>query len=454
MIKIHEIKSIAALVLPLMAAFLAQKGMQFIDTLMMGWIGPDALAAAALGTSIFMTILLFCMGTLSSVGVFIVRAKGANNTKAIQSSLQHGLCLALFISFPCMLIIWFAPCVLSSIGEDPIVVKNVILLLHGLVWGFPGFLLFLVMREFISAFSLTRVVMFVALGSMPITFVANYILIYGKYGLPQSGIAGIGYAGAVVMWFMFLCLFGYSRKKHLLKGYLCFKSFYLDWKKTREILLLGIPSGILLILESGMFLFAAVSMGYFGVDALAAHQVAMQCASIAYAVPFAISMATALQVGHAIGAKNDQLARRAAFVGLAIGVILTLLIAALFILVPAQLAGIFLNGKEHGYREITQLATSFLMIAAIFQCFDGIQSIANGALRGLKDTLIPMYLSIGCYWCLGIGSAYYFAFHTHFAAKGIWYGFTLGLSSAGVILTARLLNRLKYVRQKGMNSIH
>ena len=450
MIKIHEIKSISALVLPLMAAFLAQKGMQFIDTFMMGWIGPDALAAAALGTSIFMTVLVFCMGILSAVGIFIVRAKGANHSKEIQSSLQHGLCLALFISLPCMLIIWFSPSVLSIIGEEPRVVENVVLLLHGLVWGLPGFLLFAVMREFISAFSLTRVIMFVALGSLPLTFAANYILIYGKYGFPQSGIAGIGYAGAIVMWFMFFCLFSYSRIKHLLKEYVSFSSFQLDWQKTTDILHLGIPSGILLIFESGMFLFAAVAMGYFGVDALAAHQIAMQCASIAYSIPFALSMATALQVGHAIGAKNIHQAQRAAYIGLAIGLVLTLLIATIFILAPAQLAGIFLKGDEHGYREINQLATSFLIIAAIFQCFDGIQSIANGALRGLKDTLIPMLLSIGCYWCLGVGSAYYFAFHTQLGSMGIWYGFTLGISSIGIILTLRLFNRLKYEEQNGV----
>lgn len=450
MIKIHEIKSISVLVLPLMAAFLAQKGMQFIDTFMMGWLGPAALAAAALGTSIFMTILVFCMGVLSSVGVFIVRAKGAQNANEIKSSLLHGLCIALFLSIPCMVIIWFAPYILLIIGEDPTVVKNVILLLHGLVWGFPGFLLFLVMREFISAFSLTRVVMFVALGSMPFTFSANYVLIYGKYGFPQSGIAGIGYAGAVVMWFMFLCLLTYSRKKHLLKEYISFNAFQLEWLKIKDILFIGIPSGILLILESGMFLFAAVAMGYFGVDALAAHQIAMQCASIAYSIPFALSMATALQVGHAIGAKNIHQAKRAAYNGLFIGVLLTLFIAAVFIFAPAQLAGIFLKGNEHGYQEINQLATSFLIIAAIFQCFDGIQSIVNGALRGLKDTLIPMILSIGCYWCLGVGSAYYFAFHTHLGSMGIWYGFTLGISSIGIILTLRLVNRLKDEEQKSM----
>ena len=139
MIKLHEIKSLTALALPLMAAFLAQKSMQFIDTFMMGWIGPEALAAGAIATSIYFTLLVFCMGTLSAVGIFIVRAKGADDIRDIKSSMLHGLCLALFLSLPFMLMIWFAPYFLIVIGYDLTVVNNAILLLHGLVWGFLDF---------------------------------------------------------------------------------------------------------------------------------------------------------------------------------------------------------------------------------------------------------------------------------------------------------------------------
>jgi MATE family multidrug resistance protein len=447
MIKVHEIKSLTSLVLPLMTAFLAQKGMQLIDTLMMGWISTSALAASALGTSIFMTVLVFCMGTLSAVGIFIARSKGANKAGEIQSMLQHGICLALFLSFPCMLIIWFSSYALSTTIKDPEVIKNVILLLHGLVWGLPGFLLFLVMREFISAFFLTRMIMIVSLGSLPLTFVANYLLIYGRYGSPQLGIAGIGYAGALVMWFMFLCLLVYGIKHPLLQKYISLHSYKIDFLKLKKILYVGIPSGVLLILESAMFLFASIAMGYFGADALAAHQIAMQCTSIAYSIPYALSMATALQVGHALGAKNIHLAQRSVFIGLAIGLILTSLIATVFIFASEQLVGMFVVGDELEYQPIKKMATTFLIVAAIFQCFDGVQLIANGALRGLKDTLVPMMLSVGCYWVFGIGSSYYFAFYTNAGSTGIWYGFTLGFTSIGIILIFRLLNKLKYERQ-------
>ena len=191
-------------------------------------------------------------------------------------------------------------------------------------------------------------------------------------------------------------------------------------------------------------------MGHFGVDALASHQIAMQLTSITYSIPFALSMATALKVGYSMGARDIHQARRMALIGLVFGVLITAIIAVFFICTSSQLAGLFLSGNEPG--DIEKLATSFLMIAALFQCFDGIQSVANGALRGLKDTVIPMILSLGCYWILGIGSAYYFAYYTNWGAMGIWYGITLGIFSISIVLTIRLFYRLKYEKKISMHS--
>src|SRR5579862_6875887 len=331
MIKHHEIKSIITIALPLMAAFLAQRGMQFIDTVMMGWIGPTALAAGAIGTAFYITVVLFCMGVLSAIGIFIVRAKGAENLNDITPTIQNGFCLALFLSIPCMLIIWFIPSIFLIIGEDPLVVRDSSLLLHGMVWGFPGILLFLVLREFISAFSLTLIVMIVALLSIPLTFAANYILIYGKYHFPEFGIAGIGYGGSIVTWFMFLSLLVYSKKHPLLKQYIVLTPFKFDRVKFYDMLYIGIPSGLLFLLEAGMFLSTALMMGYFGVAALAAHQIAMQCTNIAYTLPLAVSMATALQIGHAAGAKNIVQIQRTALLSFGIVVLVSAIIAIIFI---------------------------------------------------------------------------------------------------------------------------
>ncbi|HVV67464.1 MAG TPA: MATE family efflux transporter [Gammaproteobacteria bacterium] len=446
--KFQEIRITIALTIPLLASFLAQKGMQLIDTIMMGWIGPEALAAAALGTGIFMTSVMFCRGVLSATGVFIARARGAEQTDDVKSCLQQSVYVALMLSLPCMLLIWAAPYILTLLGQQVIIVANAKALLYGLIWGVPGFLLFFVYREFISAFSLMRVVMFVTLISIPLTFVANYVLIYGKLGLPALGVAGIGYASALVMWFMFLCLWVYSKKHPHLKPHLIRKKWVLESKMITEILSVGVPTGIISVLDNLMFLMAVILVGYFGVVALAAFQIAMQCITIAFNVPMAFAITTSLQVGHALGAGDFNKARRIAWLGLMLGLLASMLTVMPFLFVPEVLAKLFLKINEANYQQIINAATTFLLIAALFQCFDAVQAVTNGILRGFKDTLIPMLYSIACYLVIGIGGGYYLAFHTHLGAIGVWYALTLAIISAACLLIWRFLQRLRR-KEKG-----
>lgn len=450
MVKKHEMGYLMRIALPLMAALLAQRGMQFVDTVMMGWIGPTALAAGALSIAFFITVLLFCTGILSAIGVFVARAKGANNSADITSTMQHGLCLALFLSAPCMLILWFVPRLLLHIGEDTLVIQNMVSLLHGMVWGFPGFLLFLVLQECIAVFSLTLIVMGVSFVSIPLTYVANYVLMYGKYHLPTLGIAGIGYGSSIVMWFMFFCLWMYSRKHPLLRKYIVLKSFILDVRRLKNILRVGIPSGVLFLLDAGMFLSTTIMMGYFGVAALAAHQIAVQCVNIAYTVPLALSMATAVRIGHAAGEKNAVQAQHTALLSFSIVLLIAAIGVVIFIFASHFLVNLFLERGADNFEEVHAFAVSFMHIAAFFLCFDAMQAVANGALRGLKDTFVPMLLSIGCYWVLGAGGAYYFSMYMHLGADGVWYGLTLGLCSTAVILMLRFFKKLEVEKNKNV----
>lgn len=452
MSKKTELQAIIILAMPLMAAFLAERGMQFIDSVMMGWLGPTALAAGALGTALFFTIVIVCMGVLSAIGVFIVRAKGSHTLSHIKSIVQHGLYIAFILSIPSMVFLWYSPWLLLKIGEDPLVVADTRLLLHGLVWGLPGFLLFLVLRELISAFSLTMVVMIVSLFAIPLTFVANYILIYGKFHLPAFGIAGIGLGCSVVEWFMFFCLLFYCKRHHLLQEHLHIRPLCFDRVKFNDMLSIGLPSGALFLVEAGMFLATSILMGYFGVAALAAHQIAMQCTNIAYAAPIALSIATAMRVGHAAGAKDYVQARSSALISFSIALLISVIVVIIFIYQSHFLVSIFLANSSQDFKEVHRFAILFLNIAAFFLCFDAMQSVANGALRGLRDTFVPMLLSIGCYWVLGIGSAYYLSMHTQLGAAGIWYGLVFGLGSTAIILLLRFFRRVKIERLKALQA--
>ncbi len=440
----HEIRLISRTAFPLVAANLAQRGTRLIDTIMMGWLGPAALAAGALSTTLFVMALVFCMGTLSAVGVSIAHARGARRDDEVGAVLRSGVHLTLLLAVPFTLGVWYAPDLLGWLGQGSQVVEVTRALLHGLAWGFPGYLLFLVFREFVSAFSLTNVVLVASVLSIPATFAADYGFIYGAYGLPKLGVAGIGYAGAGIMWLMFLYLLWYSWRNPLLRPYLAaLRKPELDWRQMRDILRLGSSSGLLLVLDNGMFSVAALMMSSFGVSALAAHQVAIQCATIAYSAPVAVSMATALHVGHAAGTGDLAQAKRYTYIGMAMGLLIAVATALFFLLAPQTLAGFFLQPGEPNYREIDMLTVSFLAASALFQSFDALQTIMNGALRGLKDTFVPMLLCIGCYWFLGIGSSYYLAFHTPAGAVGIWYGMIIGIFSAAVVVTLRFVQQIR-----------
>lgn len=459
LIKTHELKSMTMLALPLMAALLAQKGMQVIDTIMLGWFGPVALAAGALAVTTFITVVVFCMGTLSVVGVFIMHARGADqHADDIKSILQQGFCLALLLAVPGMLLVWQVPAILLKVGQDAAIVANVRLILHSWVWGLPGYLLFLTMREFIAAFARTRIIMLITLCSIPLTFIFNYVFMYGKYGMPSLGIAGIGVAGAIVMWLMFLSALFYSRSQTLLKPYIQhINPLWINYRTLKSMIYLGVPSGVMLVLDMGMFSVAAIMIGYFDTADLGAFQITMQCAAIAFTFPAAWSMIIALQVGHAVGAKDISRAARYAYFGLGVSLLISLSIAMLVIFFPRIIVGLFLAASDANVEHVRQVSLSFIKVVALFLCFDALQIIANGILRGFKDTFIPMLLSVGCYWGLGLGSAYFLAFHTPLDAIGVWYGLTLGICSVAMVLLLRFFQQLRhqsrdcqaYVRRPG-----
>ncbi|MBS0352152.1 MAG: MATE family efflux transporter [Proteobacteria bacterium] len=430
--------------LPLVAAFLSQKGMQFIDTVMMGWIGPSGLAAGALATNIFITLTVFCRGALSTVGVSIVHARAREQYSDISSLLFQAGYLSLILSVPIFFLIWISPYFLVAWGQDPAVVEQAKQLIHGLAWGVPGFLLFYTMREYISAFALARAIMVVSLIAIPLTFIANYVLIYGRLGLPALGVAGIGYAGSLIGWFMFFALLWYSLHNSILKQYLTWHYCAWNWNKLKNLWVTGLPSGIILILDMAVFLISAFFIGRFGVNALAAFQIALQSVTIAFNLPLAISIVTALESGHAYTAKDSKKVKRIVSICLIMGLTTSIIISILLITFPHLVISIFVPNGEHMSMIMTS-ARAFLFIAGLILCFDGSQVIIIGALRGLNDTFTPMVISVFCYLFIGLTSAYLLGFHTHLGAAGVWYGLFLGIASLCIIVGWRLKLKLKSI---------
>lgn len=435
---LSEAKACLLLATPLAAAQLAQASTNFFDTVMMGWLGSKIIAAGALGAMVFATLVLICTGVLSAVSAIAAVAYGAGDRKRLSRLIGQGLWLSIGLSLPVMLLMWHFGPILLRLGQDP---SNVILAetyLKAIVWGFPAALGFAVLRNVVSALNKPQPMMAIVVLGVLMNIAGNYILMFGKFGLPALGLAGIGLASSISFWFMLLAAAVYIQVNKELKNCHLFAGWHqFDGKMLGEIIHIGWPIGVLLAVEASLFAVTALLMGYLGTVTLAAHQIALQTAAMTYMVPVGISYATTIRVGQTIGANDAIGARRAGYVGIGISAIFMSVMAVFFWTQPEKIVAIYLDIKNPDNSQVVQLSMSLLAIAATFQLFDGIQVTASGALRGVKDTRIPMFIGIFSYWCVGFCGGYLMGFRLGWNGSGLWFGLVLGLAFAATILTWR-----------------
>lgn len=430
------------LALPLVAALLAEVGMETVDTLMMGRLGARALAAGALSGAIFAALLVASMGLLTAVGVLVARARGAKQARDISTIVWQGIYTALLMSVPCMLACYYSEHLLLALHQDPAVIKFTGEFLRAITWGFPGALCFFALREFVSALGKPRIIMLITVSAIPLNAVANYILMYGKLGCPALGISGIGYASSLIEWLMFLSLLAFILTQVRFKVYLLAgHGQRINLAVFKQVWKIGWPVAVMLGFEVGLFSITTALMGYFGESALAAHQVALQCSIIVFMIPLGISQATGIRVGFNLGSNQPQQAKRAVTIGLVYGLIVALTAAVIFLSMPYFIISLFLDTNKAA-PHILQLGVSFLIIVAIYQFGDVVQVISSGALRGHKDTFVPMLLGLVSYWLVGLSSGYWLAFHTTLGSIGLWWGLAIGIAISGLLLYLRLRRQI------------
>lgn len=441
----QEIKQSITMSLPLIVALLAQMGMDIVDTVMMGRLGPEALAAGLLSSSTYIFFIMAILGLFNATAISIARCYGAHHTAGVRRVMQQSFFLVLLFVPLCIVYFKLIPSMLLWMGQDSQLVSLAKRYLDALIWGVPAWITFISLREFTAAIGYPRLVMIVSLIGIPVNATLNYAFIYGIWGVPKLGIAGIGYATAIVEWLMVFALISYLFAKPALRRYLLWR----DWprfhkKQMRHIFHLGWPISAMMLFEVGLFALSGLLMGYFGTIAAAAHQIAIKVVSVAFMFPLGVAQATALLVGRATGARNVQAARRSAYIGLGIGLVLGIVSALLFLLFPQEIIYLFLDVKKPGNQDVMQLAVQFLFVAAVFQVLDCMQTIATGALRGYHDTFVPMALGMLSFWAVGLGSGYVLAFHVmENGGLGLWWGLALGIGVSGFLLYLRLEGKIR-----------
>lgn len=432
--RLSDLQELLKLALPLILAQVAQVAMSFVDTVTVGRLGGNELAGIALGSTLFNFVVIFCSGVLFSLSPIVSQAKGAGKLPEGITAVRHGLLLAIGLSIPAILIFWNSEALFILMQQKEVATELASRYLRAVSWGFVPLMWFVCLRGLLEGSLQTRPVMLISLAGVALKLTLNYLLIFGNLGFPALGLVGAGYATMMVEFFMFALALVYVGRKFAHQG--LFKGVFMA-PPIKELLRLGLPIGISLAFEAGLFSVTTFLMGTLGETALAAHQVANQSVFLTFMIPLGIAMATAVRVGAAVGQGATDEVRRFGRLGIGICIVWMMGIASLYWFMPRTVIGLYFDVNKPQNAEIVRLAISFLSIAALFQVFDGIQVSTAGALRGLKDTRIPMVISLISYWVVGMGSGTLFTFGLGLGGRGLWFGLVIGLATAAGLLSWR-----------------
>ena len=434
---VSEVRATVAVAGPLAAANLAQMAMGFTNTVMVGSLGSAALAAAGLGASLYFTVALVCSGILTAVAPPAAHAIGAGDNHRAGRVTGAGLVLAALLAVPVVAALLAANRLLVVLGYEPALAAEIGRFLGAIAWAAPGFLGFAVLRSFLVAASHSRTVMIALILGIPMNAGLNWILIFGHLGAPGLGIAGSGCATAIIQWLMFTGIGIYALAAPSLAEYRMRPSLR-GWNEIGRILRLGLPIGGILGLEIGVFATTGILIGLLGADALGAHQLVMNCISVVFMVPLGIAQAATVRVAVALGSRAPVAARRAGIVALALGVAYMAIMAGVLLAAPRAIAKIYVDIDAPANRGLVVIALYLLAIAALFQIFDGVQAIAAGALRGYRDTAVPLLIAVVGYWGIGFTGGWLLAFPAGYGPIGLWSGLAMGLAAVALMLTLRL----------------
>ncbi|MDI1263311.1 MAG: MATE family efflux transporter [bacterium] len=438
-----ELAETLKLSVPLALTQLGQIAMMTTDLAFIGRLGSDTVAAAALGHTVFFVTFTFGMGLVSAVSPLAAQAFGARDPRMVRRALRVGLWAALLIAVPVMLLPFRGEAILLALGQSPTASKLAQQYLFGLAWGILPALWFIAIRGFMSAVNRPEPILWITLAAIPANALLVYPLLYGKWGFPELGLFGAGLATSLVNLGTFLAgLWFTARRRPFRKYHVLGRIWRIDWPLMGKLVVIGAPISMSFLLEYGLFGGAGLLMGLISTTALAAHQIALQIAAILYMVPFGISIAATVRVGHAVGRRDSDAVRRAGYVAIMIGVVFMAVMTLAVILGRFFIAEFFLGERVDATAALT---ATLLLIGSTFFIADGIQAVAAGALRGMNDTRVPLLLATLSYWLIGFTLAWMLGFRTSLGAGGVWVGLSVGTVVFAILLVLRfriLANRL------------
>jgi len=451
----REGRSLFALGSPILLVQLLQVSVVAADTIMAGRYSAQDLSGVAIGGSIWFPIFLLLIGLLSALTPIIAQLHGGKDYSAIAPNVYQSVWLALMIAPPAMAMVVFIDPLLTLIDAEKSIRPISKDYLQAMVLGLPAVLIYNVLRFYSDGVSLTRPAVAASFVGVLVNIPLNYVLINGELGFPELGGAGCGWASAISFHVMCLFMVGVVSMNKAYRAFYLFNTvFSIDNKCLKNLLKVGIPIGLAHFIESSMFGVIALFLASLGPMQVAAHQIALNVSALVFMIPLSMGMALTIRIGFLVGANQLKQARFTAFFGLAMTAAYTALSASLLFIFRDEIALIYNNEAE-----VVLLASTLLIYAAIFQLGDGLQVTAASALRGYKDTRVPMYIMVLTFWCFGLPFGYFLGLSDAFGypkyAEGFWIGLVAGLFAAGGMLVLRLIYiSRKFCRQADRRSHH
>ena len=430
----RELKETLRLAVPLVLGQLSAIGMNLIDALLAGHLDAHTLGSVAVGASVWSLAIVAAIGVMMALPPSVAQLAGAGRREAIGPLFRQAVWLALVLGVVLGVAVHAGGALLvARIGIDAVLVPDVIRFLHAVAWGAPALALFFTLRGLGEGIGLTRPTMYFSILGLVLLGPIGYVFMYGRLGLPSLGAQGSGMATALVLWLEMIAFAIYvARSRHYRDLDLLARWEPPNPRALAELLRIGVPMGVTLFMEASLFVAVALVIGTLGTDVVAGHQVALNVASVSFMVPLGLAMATTVRVGHAVGRGDAQGVRDAGLVGIGLTLLAQAVSAGAMLLLPRPIAMLYTEDAA-----VVALAAQLLVLAGLFQFSDGIQVAANGALRGLKDTRIPMLITTFAYWGVGMPVGWWLAFPRGFGARGMWMGLIAGLSMAAVLLSWR-----------------
>lgn len=439
-----EIGATFRLAWPLALANLLQMLVHAVDVIFVARLGERELAASALAIALFGLLMWAFSGLTGMVAALIAEELGRKKhaVREVRRSVRMGLWLAVLSGLIGMAICWSGEAILIASGQEADIADRAGDFLRIVMWAMIPMIMANVLRSFVSA--LGRPIFATAITGLAIfaSIAGNYAFVFGNLGAPALGLEGSALSSVLTSLFILASYIIAITWNRQLRRYRIFGNWWRsEWSRFRELVLLGSPVMLTILAEAGLFSAAALLMGRIGASELAGHTVALQIAALAFQIPFGIGQAATIRVGYHYGGRDRAAVGRAGWVGIGMGAAFMCVTAAIMILFPTLILRIYVDPDAPKNAAMVGFALQYIIVAAAFQLFDGVQAVAAGALRGVQDTRIPMVIAIFSYWVPGLGAALWLGFYTPLSGTGVWLGLAIGLVFAALLLTWRWARR-------------